>query len=242
MLSREGPIVRVNPHELHVCDPEFIDVLFTGNSQRRDKYKWIGRSILRKFGPSAAVGWKCYVSNDRAVPDSTVATISHEHHRKRRAALNPYFSKASIRRLDPVIQRTLAHLLDRMSKCGKAKDIMPMSVVYKAATSDIITGYSFGKSTDYLKREDYNEAFFSAVDANFAMAWPMTYIPWLGPLLSLIPPSIMGIVYPGLKSLWDMHLVTQESFPFDFPVHSTDKIAAMEQTDRRDPQFQRPQK
>lgn len=102
--------------------------------------------------------------------------------------------------------------MDRMNNCGQNGDVMPMSVVYKAATSDIITGYSFGTSTNYLTREDYNEEFFSAVDANFAMAWPMTYIPWLGPLLSVIPPSVMGIVYPGLQSLWNMHVVSTQSF------------------------------
>lgn len=181
-----GPIVRINPHELHIADPDFIDVLFPGPSHKREKYKWIGRSVL--------------------LPDSTVATIPHNLHRKRRAALNPFFSKEKVRRLEPSLQRVLANLLKRMEQCGVHGDVMPMSIVYKATTSDVITGYSFGKSTDYLEREDYNEPFFSAVDANFEMAWPMTYIWWLGPLLSKIPPSVMGIVYPGLKSLWDMHV------------------------------------
>lgn len=43
----------------------------------------------------------------RPVPGSTVETIPHDHHRIRRAALDPYFSKTSIRRLEPVITETL---------------------------------------------------------------------------------------------------------------------------------------
>lgn len=146
-----------------------------------------------------------------SVPESTVATMPHELHRKRRAALSPYFSKTSIRRLEPVIQRTLGDLLKRFSACGKTGDVMPMSTAYKATTSDIITGYSFGTSVEYLKKDDYNVPFFEAVAANFEMAWWMTHIPWLGPLMNLIPVPVMGLVMPGLESLWQMHRVSLES-------------------------------
>jgi hypothetical protein len=86
-------------------------------------------------------------------------------------------------------------------------EVIPMSLLCRAATSDIITGYCFGEATSYLDYPDYNEPFFSAVDSNFAMAWPLTYISWLGPVLSVIPPWIMGFVHPGLQPLWDMHKV-----------------------------------
>lgn len=47
-LNVLGPIVRINPYELHVSDPNFIDKIYTGSSERRNKVKWVGEISLRK--------------------------------------------------------------------------------------------------------------------------------------------------------------------------------------------------
>ena len=36
-----GPIIRINPYEIHIIDPEFIDELYVGSSKRKtDLWSW----------------------------------------------------------------------------------------------------------------------------------------------------------------------------------------------------------
>ena len=142
-----------------------------------------------------------------SVPEATGATVAHDLHRTRRAALNPFFSKASIRRLDPVIQRTLENLLRRFSACAKTGDIMPLNTVYKAATSDVVSEYTFGVSVDYLKRDDYNAPFFEAISASFEIAWWFMHMPWLASLMHSIPKPVLSYIVSGMESLFQMQRV-----------------------------------
>ncbi|MCJ1268562.1 hypothetical protein MMC22_008450 [Lobaria immixta] len=70
---------------------------------------------------------------------SVFASIPHELHRKRRAALNNFFSKASVRQIEPTVRDIVAQLLDRMDICGRSGEILPLNMIFKAVTSDIIT-------------------------------------------------------------------------------------------------------
>lgn len=51
LMNHSGPIVRINPHELHINDPEYIDTLYSGPSKIRDKYRWMARMIACKPTP-----------------------------------------------------------------------------------------------------------------------------------------------------------------------------------------------
>ena len=42
--SSKGPIIRINPHEIHINDPNFIDEIYTNTLRKRDKYKWTTRA------------------------------------------------------------------------------------------------------------------------------------------------------------------------------------------------------
>jgi hypothetical protein len=115
MHEKYGPIVRINPYELHIETPEYYDEIYAGGGKRRDKWDW----FTNQFG----------------IPESTFATASHEKHRMRRAALNPFFSMASVRRLQPMIEERLEKFLGRFADFQKSGEPMTVSLGYAAFTN-----------------------------------------------------------------------------------------------------------
>lgn len=70
-----------------------------------------------------------------ATPQAAFGTNDHDLHRMRRAAINPFFSKASVRRLQPVIQERMDKLLERIKGFKTSGEPLTISLAYVAFSS-----------------------------------------------------------------------------------------------------------
>lgn len=113
--KKYGPVIRINPEEVHISDPDFYDVIYTGPTQKRDKWAW----FCNQFG----------------IPDSAFASVKHEVHRMRRNALNPFFSKAKVRSLQPLIEQVAHNLVSRFEGFKESGDHFKLSLAYAALTN-----------------------------------------------------------------------------------------------------------
>lgn len=113
MHKNYGPIIRINPAELHVETPDFYEKLYGGN--RRDKWDW----IVNQFG----------------IPEATFSTVSADLHRIRRSALNPFFSMTSVRRLQPLIQEKVDILLKRLREFQESGEHVNIAHAFSAYTN-----------------------------------------------------------------------------------------------------------
>lgn len=128
--------MRINPYELHINDPEYYDVLYVSGSVRRTaKWPW----QAKMYGQGSA----------------TVATPGHEEHRMRRAALNPFFSKQSVNRLEPVVQTVVDNLLSRLEGIKGTGRIVNLVDAFTALTGDVICQYSFDRTFGMLDDPDF---------------------------------------------------------------------------------------
>ncbi|KAL9041935.1 MAG: hypothetical protein Q9214_003941, partial [Letrouitia sp. 1 TL-2023] len=147
MHARYGPIVRISPDELHVNDPAFIPELMPTGKVRREKYRRLGQVF--------------------ALSQATGVTADHDLHRTRRGAMAKMFSKESIRRLEPIMRKSMDTLLVRLAEfreSGKEVRLLPM---FGAFTSDVITEYAYGFNSGWMAAPHFNEPFFHMVSGRW---------------------------------------------------------------------------
>ncbi|KAL9043508.1 MAG: hypothetical protein Q9214_003307, partial [Letrouitia sp. 1 TL-2023] len=174
-----GPIIRINPTEVHICDPDFYDAIYT-SSTPFDKMK----ELKHRFG----------------LPDGIHATVEHDLHHVRRIALNPYFSKRQIYFLAPYIQERATKLADRL--VNEYRDsIRPvvMNDAWATYTADVVTYYCFSWSWDFLAYPDFLAPFTAMTGSLASLAHVSWHFPWLNSFFQSLPDTVLVIVNPTMK-------------------------------------------
>ncbi|KAM7188881.1 Cytochrome P450 [Naviculisporaceae sp. PSN 640] len=183
MHKQYGPIVRITPNEVHFADPEFLDELYPTGGRKINKPSWF--ALLT------------------GTPYSIVSTVPHDLHRQRRNAMNSFFSTASIHRFEHIMKEHLSKLLSRLDASGRAKEIVKIHDVFKAAASDIITMYAFDNAFHFLDMPDYGQSYFEATHEFFLLTHVCLFVPFLYPLIQNAPGWLLKILFPGLSPVRD---------------------------------------
>ena len=108
--------MRITPWEVHVNDVEFLDDIYAASFRRREKYAYQTRTL--------------------PVPLSVGGSLQHELHRKRREALNPFFSKRSVVELGPMISQKVDLLCKQFEDHLSSQIPINLSEVYYAFSNE----------------------------------------------------------------------------------------------------------
>lgn len=143
-------------------------------------------------------------------PGSIVATAEHDVHRRRRNALNSFFSGASVRRLEPILQEYMCKMLHRMQKSGMQCEVVELHHMFKACASDIITLYAFGDSFHFMDQTDYGQPYFRAGEAFNSLTHVFGAFPWLLTIASSTPGWLMKYLKPEMTEFVDRREVPND--------------------------------
>ena len=130
-----------------------------------------------------------------------IGTIPHNLHRIRRAPLNKFFSKASVTRLEPLIQSTVDKLCKRLREFQDGKKLVTISLAYACFTNDVVSEYAFSKSYNYIENSpDFHTDIHDAMENVGEMSHILKQVPWLISTLQRIPPGVMKMMDPKITS------------------------------------------
>ncbi|KAJ8129569.1 hypothetical protein O1611_g4059 [Lasiodiplodia mahajangana] len=144
MHKKYGPIVRINPFELHIEDSSYWDELYTGHKEY-ERYEWMSG----RFGANT----------------TTSSTVKSDLHAIRRAPLNPMFSKRSITKFEPVIKQKVELLSERIASYEESGKVLVLNNAFNAFSGDVIASYCFGFCWDQLDSLDFKDNFHPAYEA-----------------------------------------------------------------------------
>ncbi|KAI1361848.1 cytochrome P450 [Xylaria arbuscula] len=170
------PIIRISPHELHISDAGYFDALYNREG-RWNKYDW--------------------AYNAHGTPLSTLSAIDHNVHKRRRAAMNPFFSKASVASRQQVVQELTTQLCHRLDNLISRE--VKLAAALGAFTRDVATEFLLGKSFDNLGAEDFSAGVGNTLQESGAI-WRITkHFRWYGPLIQSVPTWVVKkIGDPGI--------------------------------------------
>ncbi|KAI4264336.1 MAG: hypothetical protein L6R42_000547 [Xanthoria sp. 1 TBL-2021] len=176
-----GPIIRINPTELHIQDSDFYETLYSG-TRPADKLQ----RLEHRFNN----------------PTSSFATVKHSTHRNRRAALNPFFSKRKIASHSPTIQRRMIRVCERLAKQYMGTDqVLRLDDMWGCWTSDIIVDYCFERDYHFAEQPRFRAFFTDAMVDLLTPVHFVTQFPWVVKLANMFPESMIKMMQPGMASV-----------------------------------------
>ena len=138
------------------------------------------------------------LSNSSSGNISLAGTIPHDLHKVRRASLNSYFSKASVKRLEPIIKDITSKLLKRLDSASMSREVLTMRMVYKAVTSDVINFYAFGKAKNEIDMPDFNAPYQRGMERLNEVIYVLLQFGWLYYVLDMLPNAVASWAMPSL--------------------------------------------
>ena len=121
-------------------------------------------------------------------------TISHERHRLRRSALNPFFSKRSIVGIEPLIQDKVNKLCNSVERYIQSGRPLELQTAYMALTLDVISHYAWGESFGLWDKEGFSPEWKKALWDMVEAGTVNRHLPWLADCLMLLPDSVAARV------------------------------------------------
>ncbi|KAF3490689.1 putative cytochrome P450 [Arthroderma uncinatum] len=192
MHEKYGPIVRINPDELHIDDPEYWNDIYCSSTISRPMDK--PPKFKYRFG----------------IPEATFSTSLAEQHRERRAALSPFFSKQHIRTLNDKLLEIVERISHRLStEYAGTGQVISVSDMWSSMTCDVITDLAFNRSANCSAAPEFKSPLSLGMRSLVWTSHWNAHFKFLVDVMDWIPEGILGFLAPPMKPLLDYRIATR---------------------------------
>lgn len=181
MHERYGPIVRINPFELHVDDADFYDVVYATNK------------------PLDKMTHFQYRFN---VPLATFSTADAAEHRVRRAAINPFFSIGRIRERNGQIQALMDGISRRLStEFAGTGTVVSVADMWSCYTTDAIMDVVFARPKRLYTYPGFKSPLTVALKQMAEWAHVTLHFGWLLTIMNCLPNGLVKRLFPPFRPI-----------------------------------------
>ncbi|RAL03516.1 cytochrome P450 [Aspergillus ibericus CBS 121593] len=166
-----GPIIRVNPREVHINDPEYYDEIYTSRARRREK----DPIQVAQFG----------------LDGSSFSSITPEEHRQRRVHLDKFFSKQAIANIEHLIQDSLDKIIENLKDAYQTHRVVNLDSGFAGLTADVIYQYTFGFNPGNLDHEGFNQNVRDGANALLQSSHVLYFFPILNTIMGWLPLGVL---------------------------------------------------
>lgn len=140
--------------------------------------------------------------------------MPHDLHRRRRAALNPFFSARAVTQLEPLLRAKVEKLSSRFGGIAASGEVVRLDAAFMALTMDIICDYAFARDRRYLDEPDFMLLWKKTLLGAFENGATSRQFPWLLPLMKSLPLPVVSALHPGVGHLfWWQRSVKEQIRP-----------------------------
>ncbi|KAF2203658.1 cytochrome P450 [Delitschia confertaspora ATCC 74209] len=178
--KKYGPIVRINPDELSISDPDFYNEIYVTESKRRTSHYDVFCKGIDFDG-------------------SHLLTVDHNLHRKRRKPLEPFFSRMGIQRLQPMLAEVALKLENRFKALAGTNQVIRLDHAFAAFSGDIIGRICLPDTEQgnrFLDDPDFAPEWYNLIHQLVRSIPLFTGFPWIVQIVSYIPENILLALYP----------------------------------------------
>ncbi|KAL1594526.1 hypothetical protein SLS60_010286 [Paraconiothyrium brasiliense] len=194
MHKNYGPLIRIQPYELHVADLASYNQIFrVGTPFRRI---WHDMEFLNGS-----------LQSKETLPET----------KARREFLSPFFSKAAILRSEPFLHRQkMAKFLATLEKLNGT--VVDFFLAFRCLTADLIMDYCFQSDVNALDepgfRSDTIEKFGEGTDMALVGTYFPNFFSFVNKMVSLLPAKMQEEKFPAIHGFRTMQNVARQRIEY----------------------------